>query len=122
MDGEDDCASPSGRTTSSPANRETASLISRAVFAWVRPFLGRAHEKTQLDHEDLVPLPKDLNCETNAERFEFELKDCLDAVNEEEEDVDAVDAGTSKKKKKKKKSKKKFYQPSRNQSGRVSGT
>ena len=82
MDGEDDCASPSGRTTSSPANRETASLISRAVFAWVRPFLGRAHEKTQLDHEDLVPLPKDLNCETNAERFEFELKDCLDAVNE----------------------------------------
>ena len=108
MDGEDDCASPSGRTTSSPANRETASLISRAVFAWVRPFLGRAHEKTQLDHEDLVPLPKDLNCETNAERFEFELKDCLDAVNEallreKEEDVDAVDAGTSKKKKKKKK-------------------
>ena len=96
MDGEDDCASPSGRTTSSPANRETASLISRAVFAWVRPFLERAHEKTQLDHEDLVPLPKDLNCETNAERFEFELKDCLDAVNKEEEDVDAVDAGTSK--------------------------
>ena len=116
MDGEDDCASPSGRTTSSPANRETASLISRAVFAWVRPFLGRAHEKTQLDHEDLVPLPKDLNCETNAERFEFELKDCLDAVNEallreKEEDVDAVDAGTSKKKKKKKKKSKKKFLP-----------
>ena len=62
-----------------------------------------------------MPLPKDLNCETNAERFEFELKDCLNAVDEallreKEEDVDAVDAGTSKKKKKKKKkkSKKKF--------------
>ena len=66
------------------SNRETASLFSRVTFTWVRPFLKRAHEKTSLEHEDLVPLPENLSCMTNAERFEFELRDCLEKEEREE--------------------------------------
>ena len=66
------------------SNRETASLFSRVTFTWVRPFLKRAHEKTRLEHEDLVPLPEKLSCATNAERFEFELRDCLEKEEREE--------------------------------------
>ena len=66
------------------SNRETASLFSRVTFTWVRPFLKRAHENTRLEHEDLVPLPENLSCATNAERFEFELRDCLEKEEREE--------------------------------------
>ena len=96
------------------SNRETASLFSRVTFTWVRPFLKRAHEKTSLEHEDLVPLPENLSCMTNAERFEFELRDCLEKEEREEgtsslgatrgeEEKEEEDAGKSRKKKKKKK-------------------
>ena len=96
------------------SNRETASLFSRVTFTWVRPFLKRAHEKTRLEHEDLVPLPENLSCVTNAERFEFELRDCLEKEEREEgttsslgatrgeEEKEEEDAGKSRKKKKKK--------------------
>ena len=95
------------------SNRETASLFSRVTFTWVRPFLKRAHEKTSLEHEDLVPLPENLSCMTNAERFEFELRDCLEKEEREEgtsslgatrgeEEKEEEGAGKSRKKKKKK--------------------
>ena len=89
----EDEAPSSSSFPSLETNRETAPALSRVFFAWVRPFLKRAHEKTQLEHEDLVPLPRHLSCATNAERFEFELKDCLDAERALGEEGDGSEAG-----------------------------
>lgn len=86
--GSGDASNPGGHCTVSGQfkGRGEQSILSKALYLWVTPFLKLGGERT-LELEDLLPLPKDYLASNNSRRFEVLLERAMrgEAAREAEE-------------------------------------